>query len=479
MPTRREFGFPAVVAALLIAGTPAAAVGDDRVLKVTRDFNAEQLGPLAPISHHTWTDDQKHAAGEYSQLEIVDDSASRSRCGRIKISDRLPWGARTEYRVLTIGPDYLPPEADAVRMRVRVVSGKFELRVGSPTVYFGHSDILSESREVTASADGAWQTIEFSLHDGLTRNFRRARFGRESPVIYYTRWIQEPLYLFAGRSSAGEMLIDQVELIARGTGRDYPEFPGDEIKQVAPIADFENAADLERTFTFFQEPIDFHREPYLVRPDWRPPQLQRASDGRGDGIKGGKYSLRFEQQGTEETCFAGIRVDGTAAANAVALVVRADHAGGASEVVVDFLAYAAPAKKSASFPWASFEPPGSWQGSPMAFTYYLSEDRTHETDYAFYHTRRTLPNGRWTTLVLPLADFICAYGRGEAAALFREQRPLAGDALLALGWTAPFGARRNKTVLLIDGISLVRVPGDAEQHRSFPQKPVVTPASRP
>jgi hypothetical protein len=477
---------PAVVAGLLgcivvsrVDGREPTAADQERVLAVLRHFDAEPLGPLAPITHHTWSTEQKAAAGDFSQLEIVADDASSSHCARVRITERFPWNNRTEHRVLTIGPDYLPPEADAVRMRVKVTTGKFELKVGSPTVYFGHSDVLSESREVTAAAGGKWQTIEFSLHHRLTRNFRRARFGRESPVVYYTRWIQEPLYLHAGKASAGEILIDQVELISRGEGRPYPEFAAAEVRHVATIADFEDEAEMDRAFTFFQEPIDFSRPPYLVRPDWRPPQLARVKAERDEpapGIPaaGGRYALRFEQRGTEETCFAGVKTKGetTTGAGALAIDVLARHGGGSSEVVVDFVVYAAPAGMVKTFPWSTFKPPASWQGSPEAFTYYLGENQGPEVSYAFYHVRRTLPNGRWTKLVLPLADFICAYGRNDAAAMFREQRPLTEGTMMAVGWTAPYGARRHPTVLLIDRIDLVRVPAEAQQHRSFPQAPL-------
>src|SRR5690349_5882931 len=105
------------------AGGDRLAPGDDRVVQVSRPFDGEPVGPLASIVHHTWSAEQKAAAGEYSQFAIVDDGGSGSRCARMRVSDRLPGGDRAEHRLLTIGPDYLPPEADAVRMRVRVTDG--------------------------------------------------------------------------------------------------------------------------------------------------------------------------------------------------------------------------------------------------------------------------------------------------------------------------------------------------------------------
>jgi hypothetical protein len=238
---------------------------------------------------------------------------------------------------------------------------------------------------------------------------------------------------------------------------------------VATIADFENEADFARAFTFFQEPVDFAKAPYVARPDWRPPRLDRvATDSAVDG-GAGKYALRSEQRGTEETCFAGLRLVDTAEANALVFDMRAEHAD-APEAVVDFVVYAAPRELRMVFPWDSLRPPLAWRHSPDAFTYYLGEDRVPDASYAFYHARRTIPTGRATTLVVPLADFICAYGRNEAAGLFRNQRPLSAEMLLAIGWTAPFGARRAPTVLLIDNISFARVPGEAGDLHSYPQQ---------
>jgi hypothetical protein len=472
--------FLLVAAAVLGVSASAAA---ERVVAVARDFDGERVGKLPPLSHHTWHKDQARHADRYSRLEVVEDPGSGSPCLRIELSNSFPWGNRPEQRLATVGPDYLSPEVDAVRMRVKGVSGRLELRVGSPTVYFGHSDVTSESAVVDAAADAEWRTVEFSLHHGLSRNFRRARFGRASPVIYYTRWIQEPLYLVAVKGSAGTVLVDQIELVSRSEGKPFPEFTAEQVRRVATVADFEGPVSRFAAFTFFQEPIDLTRpEPYRVRPDWSPPKLLRVPTRYGDGrprepaggiatIEAAKYSLRFEHQGTEEVCFAGVRVDDTADANALVFDIWAEHAGDPT-TVIDFLVYAAPGDLRESFPWNALKPPPAWRQKPDAFDYYLSEDRAPDASYALYHARRLIPTGRRTTVIVPMADFICAYGRNGAADLFQNQMPLTSDMLLAIGWTVPFGTRRAPSVIEFDEISLGQVPGEAEELRSYLQKAV-------
>ncbi|MGE3803252.1 MAG: hypothetical protein AB7K24_01120 [Gemmataceae bacterium] len=449
---------------LLVCGMMAALAEAEqaRVVARLRDFEEERSGPLAPIKFHGWPAEQQENAGKFSQLAIVRDDAFGKQCGKLTIDKTFPWGGRSEYRALTIGPDYLPPEADAVRLRVKVVAGSFRLAVGSPTVYFGHSDVLTAAVEVTAKQEPAWQIVEFSLNHDLTRNFRRARFGRAAPVIHYTRWIQEPLYLYVVKPSQGTLLLDEVELVARGEGRPFVQPADDQIERVALIADFEQPADLSRTFTFFQEPIDLDKPPHLVREGWLPPTLARAAQGQT-----GKFSWQIEQKGTEEVAFAGIMATGPPRANAFALSVKGTHPQAGHNVVLDFLVYVAPPAQRDKFPWKDFAPPARWQKDPRAFTYYLDQERTRGPSYGFYHLRRTIPNGTWTTLVLPFPDFICAYGQGDCAAMFGRQLPLAGESIMALGLVSPYGQRAAATTILIDAISFVKIPGTPDELRSF------------
>lgn len=451
----------AVIAPAQPATTTAPA---GRVLAVLRDYESETPGDRgAAITMWSWTAEQKAKAAEFSRLQIVPDTPFGKRCARVTITDQLPWERSTSFRVLTIGPDYLPPTADAVRMRVKVLKGRALLTVGSPTVYFGHSDVSAAPVTVEPSPDGQWQTVEFSLHERLSRNFRRARFGQHAPVIHYTRWIQEPLYLQVLKGTEGEFLLDQIELIAHGQGRDYPTFAPDQVKPVSTIADFERPGDLDQAFTFLHEPADFTAGPKLPRASWAPPLLSRA-----DGQAGG-HALQIDHKGTEEVAFTGIKVGAVArdGANALAVTVRADHSGKFDEVTIDFIVYVTPDGKP--FDYRRFAPPPAWkQQDPAAtFDYYLSQQAMADESYGFYHARRSVPNGQWTRLVIPLADFTCAYGQVACAPLLRDQKPLAAQQITALALTPPYRHRSHATRLLIDDVGFVAVPGKDEDLRSF------------
>ena len=76
---------------------------------------------------------------------------------------------------------------------------------------------------VTPSAD--WQTVEFDLNGELVRNYRRSNFSDNATTLHYTRWLQEPLAVYFVRGETeGTVLIDDIELVARGEGQNYPEF---------------------------------------------------------------------------------------------------------------------------------------------------------------------------------------------------------------------------------------------------------------
>ena len=214
----------------------------------------------------------------------------------------------------------------------------------------------------------------------------------------------------------------------------------------------------------------FDQAPHLVRKTWPPPRIARVAEGHG-----GRYSLEMVMTGTEEVCFAGLKVAGAGEANAIALTIKAQYAGrGKPDVVLDFLAWAARPDQHRDFPWEDLRPPPSWRNSPeIAYTYYLSPKNAAaaRASFAFYHTRRTVPNDRWVTLVLPLADFICSYGQGVMEPAFQRQNPLAGDQVLALTFLSYFGQLAHPLRVLIDDVTFVKVPGTPQTLRSFHQSP--------
>ena len=80
--------------------------------------------------------------------------------------------------------------------------------------------------------------MEFSLHDGLLRNFRRAGFSGNAPWIYYARWAQEPTRFYVFKGSGGEIQIKDLEIIFKGMGQPFPAFSRDDVIAVATLADF-------------------------------------------------------------------------------------------------------------------------------------------------------------------------------------------------------------------------------------------------
>ena len=452
---------------------------EGKVIQVLRDYEGETFGGKRPaIVFWKWTAEQKANAAAYSSTEIVGDAAVGKQCLKLVVSERLPQPA-TGYRMIALGTDYLPPETDAVRLRVKVLNGRFTLSVGGPTVYFGHSDVLTQPVTLDAATHGAWSTIELSLNRGLRRNYRRSQWGHHAPIFYYTRWIQEPLGVEVAAGSAGEMLIDQIELIARGEGRPYPTFEPAQVQTVAPGIDFEEPAAMDRSFTVMTSTTDrpdFDREAHLIRKAWAPPQLARVAEGQS-----GRHSLEMVMTGAEEACFAGVQVGGVAEANAIALTIKAEYAGRDKPgVVLDFVAYAAPAEQRGAFPWDSLRPPLAWRNNrEIAFTYYLNQKNpaAERATFGFYHTRRLAPHNEWRTLVLPLADFICCYGQGDMAAAFQQQKALAGDNVFALTFLSYFGQNAKPVRVLIDDIRFVKVPGTPQELRSFYQAAAVAPSN--
>ena len=468
----------AVVAVLIAAGcawggsVPVEPAGG-RVLQVVQDFEAAALGARRPAAlYWNWTPEQKANALDYSSIEIVGGAALGGKCLKLIVTEKLP-PRQPGYRMIPLGVDYLPPEADAVRLRVKVLKGRITIAVGGPTVYFGHSDVVTRAVRLDADTHGQWTDVELSLNQGLTRNDRRAQWGRHSPVIYYTRWIQEPLAIEVAAGSAGEMLIDQVELIAHGQGRPYPAFEPAQIRTIASGIDFEASASMEKVFTVMTNTTEqpkFDQTPHLVRKGWAPPKIARVAEG-----KAGRHSLEMVMTGTEEVCFAGVQLAGAAEANAIALTIKAQYPGaGKPGVVLDFLAWAALPEQRGDFPWDGLRPPASWRNNPeIAFTYYLSpkNDAAARASFGFYHIRRTVPNDEWVTLVLPLADFMCSYGQGAMTQAFSKQAALAGDQVLALTFLSYFGQNAKPLRVLIDEVTFVKVPGTTETLRSFHQAP--------
>ncbi len=444
----------------LHAQTPAT---QDKLIATLRDYAQQPVTqPTAAINPWNWAPELKRDAKNFSQMQVIDHEGRHALS--IKLTDQLPWGATESHRVLQIGPDLLPPTADAVSLRVRVLEGSFTLSVGGPTIYFGNSDVQTQPITLTAKDAPAWRTVTLSLHDQLVRNFRRAGFARESPVIYYPRWIQEPLFLCIHRGSAGTLLIERADLLNQGRGQPYPSFKPEDIKTIASISDFANPDSLAQVFTATHEPADLSGPPKLTRPTWKPPILGYKADAPGThhGI------LTVEHQGSEEVVFTGIKVTPASEANAVAIDMRVTNPLSLEQISVDWLLYAAPPATPLNLD--RLRPPEAWRADRVnAFDYYLTLPSLRTESFAFYHARRAFPNGKWTQVIIPLPDFVCVYAAGTMTPAIARQQAIDPAQVCLLGWLPSFRQHRQPTTFEIDKIQWVHVPGAAASLRSFPQ----------
>jgi hypothetical protein len=445
--------------------TSLAGANDDpaQPIATLRDFAKEPISDSAPaITFWSWPQNVKQEAKTFSQSKIVEVEGKRALS--LTFTDKIPWGANESYRVSHIGPDLLPPAADAIVFRCRVISGAVTFSVGGPTIYFGHSDVQTDPVKLTANDHGEWQNITISLHDRLVRNFRRAGFARQSPVIYYTRWIQEPLGLYVHKGSVGTLEIQRIDLINQGRGKAYPAIKPDDVKVIAAISDFTDADSLKQVFTATHEAADFQAPPKPTRPSWRPPMLTHLQDAQ-DGHQG---VLNIAQLGAEEVAFTGIKVVPAPQANAIAIDMRASNPLDLKELSVDWILYAAPV--DAPLDWDRLRPPESWRNDKAsAFDFYLTPKAMQADSYAFYHTRRALPNGQWTQVILPLPDFACVFGSGKMAPAMANQTLPDPAQVIALGFLPSFRQHRQPTTFQIDRIQWVHIPGDASSLQSFPQ----------
>jgi hypothetical protein len=172
--------------------------------------------------------------------------------------------------------------------------------------------------------------------------------------------------------------------------------------------------------------------------------------------------------------YVGIRADAAldGTANALAMTIRGEYPQDNALLPLDVLVYIVP--EGQSFPWERYAPPAEWKGDPdFGFDAYLGHKATPGISYAFYHCRRGIPNNQWDRTVLPLADFVCAYGQGEFADLYARQLPMPKNARLAAVAMVmphyPMGAAVTR--ILVDDVSLVRVPGTDAELRSWWQYP--------
>ncbi len=469
------------VALTLAANGPAADRG--RVIGVLEDFDKVPSGQFQKgfLESWRWTNEVRARARDSSQLEIVDAPEGKGKHLRVRIKDeKILAGDALSLLRLT---QFFPPEADAVRIRIRVTSGQAVIYVGGPTAYYGNSDVFSEAETIRAGDQPAWVDVVCNFNHPTWRNYRRAGFSTDAPRNYYNRWAQEPLGVFVAAGTHGEFFIDRIEVVALGEGQPFAAFAPGQIRKTKTIADFESDQ-LDRTFSLYMadgEAEWFEQSWKREKPlRFMPQQLSIIDSGAN-----GKRSLACTGSTAEEVHCIGIRTGGDSKANALAVrmaVAAPDQdntlVGAGLMVPIDFLVIVAPAGRD--FPWQRFAPSDELRafkgpGFDYQFSYRTIRDYA-DVDFAVYQTRRYLKPSEWATLVLPAADFTCIYGHGLYRRRLIDHKPLTCDDVIAVAWLNPWcrvGKRDANVTTQIDELSFVHVPGSAAQQRSFWQVPDV------
>lgn len=460
---------------------PARAPVRLTVIGMIEDFDAEPVGSFQRgfLESYRWTEDFRREARGWSSLEIVSEGGNRVLRARVGDARAFSGGDKS---IVRLAPFY-PPESDAVRIRLKVVSGQASIYVGGPTAYFGNSDIFTRPHTVIARAEPQWEEVVCNLNHPTWRNFRRSGFSTDAPRNYYNRWAQEPLGVFLAADSTGEVLIDRIDLVNLGEGRPFAKFAPAQVRAVEPIIDFEDGK-MDRVFNLFMSAA----ESEWFEESWKRGKALRFEPMRlslVDAGMDGRKSLQCEGRTAEEVHCTGVRASGAAQANAIAVTMNVDVSeqrnvlvGGGRVAPIDFLVFVAPT--GAPFPWLRFAAPEELRafGGP-GFDYQF----THRTiaaytgvDFAIYHTRRYLPPGEWSHQVLPAADFSCVYGHGAMRERFTNLEPLRCGDVIAIAWLNPWcrtGRAAAPVTTRVDTISFVQIPGAPAEHRSFWQVPDV------
>jgi len=458
--------------------------------------NITQNGSIVVSS---WTTDMKatNTATPYSWRTNVQNLELGRTVFRLTMATNYPWvwtnSSVQKIDTLSIcsftGWDYLQPETDEIRVRLKVVSGHFLLAAGGINLAFAPSDTFTDFRVLDESM-GDWQTVRLSLNKSLIRNYRRNDFTKKLPYISSTRWIQEPIQLFLFRPGYGELLIDRVELVACGLGSSYPQPTSAQITPVATVADFESTNDMALAFSYTTVALN------LSGP--QPTNYTKANPNTSGNIVvagksmqwflpprrawvaqsvNGTYSMEVKQTGYESYAFTGLRLPNPDGANALQLTLRADHASTLTNLVLDFLAYTTQPTNRSLFPWTNCQTPAAWlTDTNLNFDLCLSESNTMKESYALYHLRRCVTNGMWTRLILPLADFAGIYACNNGTNLLNYAEPLHSTNLLFLSFFSPYRQLKAETRILVDDVSLVQASLPSDQLRSFWQDPAVTNA---
>lgn len=469
------------VSALLASNLSGLQAKDAEPLGLVENFDSVSAGPYQTgfIDIHRWSEDFRRQARSWSRIEIVPDEAGQAL--RVNVGNPRVFTSGAGL-ILRLAP-YFPPQADALRFRLKVLTGRISLFCGGPTAYYGNSDVFTEPQTFEAAAKPEWIEVVLNFNRPTWRNFRRSGFSTDAPRNYYNRWAQEPLGIVLAPDSLGECLIDDIEVISLGEGRPFATFRPDQITLVKPIADFEDGKQ-DEVFTLYMAAAEteWFDESWIRSKALRFEPMRLAVTEAG---LEGRQALECRGRTAEEVHCAGLHTRGAAEANAISVNLLVDTPGQRNTLVgagaiapLDFLVFVAPAGKA--FDWSALAPsPGLKAHGGPGFDYNLTHRsiaaRT-DLDFAIYQTRRYLTPGEWSRQVLPAADFTCIYGQGSMRDRFLNHEALQCGEVIAIAWLHPWcrlGKRDAIVTTRIDELSFVQVPGTPDELRSFWQVPDV------
>jgi hypothetical protein len=468
-----------ILCAGLTCGTLHAK--DIAPLGMVENFDETPAGSFQKgfIEIHRWREDFRQRARDWSNIEVVPEGDGKAL--RVVVSDAQAFtsGAGSFLRLAP----YFPPEADALRIRVKVLTGQVSIYIGGPTAYYGNSDVFTEPQTIRAMAKPEWVEVVCNFNHPTWRNYRRSGFSTDAPRNYYNRWAQEHVGVFLAPDSLGECIIDDIEVVALGEGKPFATFSPEQIQTVKTIADFEDGK-RDQAFNLYMA---------AAEAEWFDESWVRSKPLRFEPMKlaviatglDGRKSLECRGRTAEEVHCTGVRTSGAADANAIAVTLNVDApeqrntlVGAGPIVPLDFLVFVAPAEKP--FPWQFLAPSAELRakggpGFDYNLTHRMIATRT-DLHFAIYQTRCYLKPDEWSKLVLPTADFTCIYGQGSMRDRFLQHEPLQSSEVVAIAWLNPWcrqGRRDAPVITRIDDLSFAKVPGSPAEHRSFWQVPDV------
>lgn len=167
------------------ADEPAGVRG--AVPGVIEDFDAMPGGPFQKgfLDSWRWTDEVRSQARGGSCLEVVDAPNSGGKLLRVRVDDPQVLSGES-LSLVRLAPFY-PPEADALRIRLRVVSGQAVIYVVGPTAYYGNSDVFTEPQTIRAEDEPRWVDVVCNFNHPTWRNYRRSAFSTDAPRNYTVR----------------------------------------------------------------------------------------------------------------------------------------------------------------------------------------------------------------------------------------------------------------------------------------------------